>query len=65
MPSSRSWRRLPDERTKQGVADLLDLAFAPTTRAWVLGAEGQWVRNDGTVDLQEALIEQQRGRFRS
>ena len=57
--------RLPDERTKQGVADLLDLAFAPTTRAWVLGAEGQWVRNDGTVDLQEALIEQQRGRFRS
>ena len=41
---------------------ILDLAFDPTTKAWSLGADGAWTRNDGTVDLQAALIERQRAR---
>jgi polyphosphate kinase len=54
--------RLPLADHVNAVADLFDLAFAPTTNAWVLDASGRWVRNDGTVDLQESLIEQQRRR---
>ncbi len=41
---------------------ILDLAFDPTTTAWSLGADGEWTRNDGTVDLQAALIARQRAR---
>ncbi|MGZ6733156.1 MAG: RNA degradosome polyphosphate kinase [Nocardioides sp.] len=41
---------------------ILDLAFDPTTKAWSLGADGEWTRNDGTVDLQAALIARQRAR---
>jgi polyphosphate kinase len=42
------------------VADLLDLAFAPTTYAWELGPGGDWSPNDGSDHLQEMLIERQR-----
>lgn len=54
--------RLPGSDEVQAIADLLDLAFAPDTNAWVLDSEGTWTRNDGTVHLQERLIEQQRRR---
>lgn len=53
--------RLP-EASRDEVRRLLDLAFAPTTQAWELGADGEWKRNAGTVHLQETLIEQQRKR---
>ncbi|WGX97674.1 RNA degradosome polyphosphate kinase [Nocardioides sp. L-11A] len=53
--------RLPDA-SRDEVRRLLDLAFAPTTQAWELGSDGEWKRNDGTVHLQETLIEQQRKR---
>lgn len=53
--------RLP-EQSRDEVRRLLDLAFAPTTQAWELGADGQWQRNDGEVHLQETLIEAQRHR---
>ena len=46
------------------IGDLLDLAFDADTQAWILGADGEWTRNSGTVDLQAALIEQQRRRRR-
>ena len=41
---------------------LLDRAFAPDTQAWELSSDGTWHRNDGTVHLQETLIEAQRRR---
>jgi polyphosphate kinase len=53
--------RLP-EASRDAVRRLLDLAFAPTTQAWELGADGEWKRNAGTVHLQETLIDQQRKR---
>jgi polyphosphate kinase len=53
--------RLP-EASRDEVRRLLDLAFAPTTQAWELGADGEWKRNAGTVHLQETLIDQQRKR---
>ncbi|TNM44111.1 RNA degradosome polyphosphate kinase [Nocardioides albidus] len=53
--------RLP-ESSRDEVRRLLDLAFAPTTKAWELGADGEWKRNAGTDHLQERLIEQQRRR---
>lgn len=54
--------RLPGSDEVGAIADLLDLAFAPDTNAWVLDSDGVWTRNDGTVHLQERLIEQQRRR---
>jgi polyphosphate kinase len=54
--------RLPGEENVAAIARLLDLAFDPNTRAWVLGSDGDWHRNDGVVHLQEALIEGQRKR---
>ncbi|MBZ5734875.1 RNA degradosome polyphosphate kinase [Nocardioides sp. TRM66260-LWL] len=54
--------RLPGESTRGPVRELLDLAFAPDTSAWLLDAEGSWSRNGGEVDLQAALIERQRSR---
>jgi polyphosphate kinase len=54
--------RLPGEESRHSMARLLDLAFAPGTSAWELDSAGEWHRNDGTVHLQEALIEAQRRR---
>ncbi|WP_182524761.1 RNA degradosome polyphosphate kinase [Nocardioides dongkuii] len=54
--------RLPHADSIAAVGDLLDLAFAPDTSAWVLDSAGDWKRNDGVVDLQETLIERQRQR---
>jgi polyphosphate kinase len=54
--------RLPLDDHVRGIGELFDFAFEPTTSAWVLDAAGVWTRNDGTVDLQETLIEQQRRR---
>jgi polyphosphate kinase len=54
--------RLPGEENVAAIARLLDLAFDTNTRAWVLGSDGDWHRNDGVVHLQEALIEGQRKR---
>ncbi|GAA5147428.1 RNA degradosome polyphosphate kinase [Nocardioides marinquilinus] len=54
--------RLPDEESVGAIRELLDLAFAHDTFAWELGSDGVWTRNEGTVHLQEALIEGQRRR---
>lgn len=54
--------RLPGADSVAAVGDLLDRAFAADTSAWVLDSGGDWTRNDGTVHLQETLIEQQRRR---
>ena len=54
--------RLPGEDNVAAIARLLDLAFDDNTRAWLLGSDGGWCRNDGVVHLQEALIEGQRRR---
>ena len=53
--------KLPDA-SRDEVRRLLDLAFAPSTQAWELGADGEWKRNGGADHLQETLIEQQRRR---
>src|SRR5689334_21114077 len=54
--------RLPLADHVRAVDELFDLAFEPTTNAWILDSAGAWTRNDGVVDLQETLIEQQRRR---
>ncbi len=54
--------RLPGEASLASIERLLDLAFAEDTSAWLLGNDGAWTLNDGSVHLQEALIERQRKR---
>jgi polyphosphate kinase len=54
--------RLPSEELVTEVGRVLDLAFADDTRAWELGPDGEWQRNDGTVDLHQVLIDRQRRR---
>jgi polyphosphate kinase len=54
--------RLPERELVDAVGELLDLAFDPDTAAWELDSRGDWVKNDGTVDYQEALIDRQRKR---
>jgi polyphosphate kinase len=54
--------RLPERELVDAVGELLDLAFDPHTAAWELDSRGDWVKNDGTVDYQEALIDRQRRR---
>ncbi len=54
--------RLPGEENVAAIKALLDLSFDDDTSAWLLGSDGAWVLNDGTVHLQEALIERQRKR---
>jgi polyphosphate kinase len=54
--------RLPGGDNVAAVGALLDLAFDDDTNAWLLGSDGNWTRNGGTVHLQEALIERQRRR---
>jgi polyphosphate kinase len=57
--------RLPGEDNVAAIRSLLDLAFDENTNAWLLGSDGTWTRNKGTVHLQEALIERQRRRRQS
>ena len=52
--------RLPDGDNVREIDHLLDLAFAPDTAAWGLESSGEWRRNEGSADLQAALIERQR-----
>jgi polyphosphate kinase len=54
--------RLPGEDNVTAIGELLDLAFDESTKAWLLGSDGTWTRNEGVVDLQQALIEGQRRR---
>jgi polyphosphate kinase len=54
--------RLPNPDNVAEIRDLLDLAFDPDTSAWTLDAQGEWTRNQGTTDMQTALIERQRRR---
>jgi polyphosphate kinase len=54
--------RIPDADDVREIDHLLDLAFEPGTAAWELTSDGHWSRNDGSVDLQTALIERQRRR---
>jgi polyphosphate kinase len=51
--------RLPGEDSLASIGHLLDLSFDPDTNAWELRSDGTWVRNRGTVHLQERLIERQ------
>jgi polyphosphate kinase len=54
--------RLPDAGSVAEVGELLDLAFAEDTTAWLLDSDGGWKRNSGEVHLQEELIERQKRR---
>lgn len=54
--------RLPGDDNVAEVRSLLDLAFDPDTMAWLLDADGQWHRTEGSTHLHEALIERQRRR---
>ncbi len=54
--------RLPHEESIASVGALLDSAFDADTRAWELSSDGTWSTNDGSVHLQELLIEGQRRR---
>jgi polyphosphate kinase len=52
--------QVPSEENVAQVGSVLDLAFAPTTYAWHLTTDGEWVTNGGSDHLQEMLIERQR-----
>ena len=54
--------RLPGDDNVAAIGQLLDLAFADDTSAWLLDSDGRWTRNRGEVHLQETLIEAQRRR---
>jgi polyphosphate kinase len=54
--------QVPSEGNVAQISSLLDLAFAPTTFAWLLDSNGHWASNNGRDHLQEMLIEQQRRR---
>ena len=54
--------RLPEVELTQSVGEMLDLAFDAGTAAWELRSNGDWVKNDGTLQYQETLIERQRRR---
>ncbi len=54
--------QVPGEDNVAQISALLDLAFAPTTFAWLLDSDGRWAGNDAPDHLQEVLIEQQRRR---
>jgi polyphosphate kinase len=54
--------RLPTPESVESIRELLDLAFDADTNAWELQPDGTWLRNQGSVHLQEALIERQRRR---
>ncbi|GAB3248467.1 RNA degradosome polyphosphate kinase [Nocardioides dilutus] len=54
--------RLPEAELVEAVGEMIDLAFDPGTAAWELRSDGDWVKNEGRVDYQEALIERQRRR---
>jgi polyphosphate kinase len=54
--------QVPSEDNVAQISGLLDLAFAPTTAAWLLDSTGRWAANGGIDHLQEMLIEQQRHR---
>jgi polyphosphate kinase len=55
---------LPTAELVEEVGAVLDLAFDADTKAWILGADGEWTRNGGTCDMQAELIERQRRRRR-
>ena len=52
--------QLPGEANVAQVSSLLDLSFAPTTYAWILGSDGEWVANDGPDHPQEIMVENKR-----
>jgi polyphosphate kinase len=54
--------RLPEAELVEAVGEMIDLAFDPETAAWELRSDGDWVKNAGRVDYQEALIDRQRRR---
>jgi hypothetical protein len=52
--------QVPSEGNVAQISALLDLAFSPTTFAWLLDSDGHWTSNNAPDHLQEMLIEQQR-----
>ena len=54
--------KLPSPENVTAVGELLELAFDADTSAWELQEDGNWIHNQGSVDLQHALIERQRRR---
>ncbi|MGL5809450.1 MAG: RNA degradosome polyphosphate kinase [Nocardioides sp.] len=48
--------RLPGTANIELVGRLLEFAFAGSTHAWLLGADGEWHQNDGPENLQDALV---------
>jgi polyphosphate kinase len=52
--------RMPSPDLVGLIDDLLTLSFDADTSAWILGPDGEWSRNSGTIHLQEELIARQR-----
>jgi polyphosphate kinase len=52
--------RMPSPDLVGLIDDLLTLSFDTDTSAWILGPDGEWSRNGGTIHLQEELIARQR-----
>jgi polyphosphate kinase len=54
--------KLPSEELVEEVGKIIEFAFDADTSAWELDGDGSWTRTDGTVHVQEVLIERQRRR---
>ena len=52
--------QVPGDDNVRQLGGVLDLAFAPTTYAWLLDQDGEWRQNGAPEHLQEILVEQQR-----
>jgi len=54
--------RVPEADHVQALGDLLTVMSDDDTRSWRLTSDGAWNRNDGDLDVQEALIRRARER---
>jgi len=54
--------RIPEAEHVEALGDLLAVMSDDGTRAWRLGPDGTWCRNDGDLDVQELLITRARER---
>jgi len=54
--------RIPEAEHVEALGDLLAAMADDGTRAWRLGTDGTWSRNDGDLDVQELLITRARER---
>ncbi|MGA8852322.1 MAG: RNA degradosome polyphosphate kinase [Aeromicrobium sp.] len=54
--------RIPEQHHIDQIGDLLETMADDCTSSWRLGPDGDWVRGDGTLNIQSRLIERAKAR---